>query len=129
MVHRFKSNYFENGYGFQLRYEATNVAPQMTYRIGECGGNFTTTSGIMTSPLYPENYPPNTECFYTISAPDGNIITLNFHHMDIRKWCRSDCDYLEVRDGTSENATLIERSSGNQIPDTISSSQGNLWMK
>merc|ERR1711879_543538 len=83
---RFFSNYYESGRGFQLRYESSNVS-KWSYNFGACGGNFTTPQGIITSPSYPDNYPDNADCIYTISQPYGVTILLNFLSMDI--WSHS----------------------------------------
>ena len=133
MFLRFFSNYFASGHGFQLKYESTNVTPQMIYRmgeIGECGGTFTTLlSGDITSPSYPDNYPDNTDCIYSISQPNGTVITLNFLSMDIESHSTCAYDYLEIRDGPSGDSTLLGKLCGSEIPDHIQSSQNHLWMK
>jgi len=43
-----------------------------------CGGNFTGSSGVITSPNYPSNYPNDTECVYVITVTEGRHIRLNF---------------------------------------------------
>ena len=80
---RFTSNNFENGRGFQFGYKSTYVAPDMTYRIGECGGNFTTKNGLFTSPSFPDKYPNNEDCVWTISRNKGSLIRIVFMSMDV----------------------------------------------
>ena len=101
----------------------------MTYRIGACGGHFTTHNGMLTSPSYPENYPDNADCTYTISQPSGTVIKLNFLSMHV--WSHSTCryDYLEIRDGPAESSTPLVKLCGGEIPAPIQSSQNHLWMK
>jgi len=43
-----------------------------------CGGNFTAEHGSFTSPGYPNEYPLNTECVWTVYAPPGNKIMIAF---------------------------------------------------
>ena len=43
-----------------------------------CGGNFTGSSGVITSPNYPSNYPPDVNCTYRIFVTEGRHIRLNF---------------------------------------------------
>ena len=130
---RFFSNYVASGLGFQLAYESTNVS-QWSYGSGACGGNFSTLNGILASPSYPDNYPNNADCIYTISQQTGTVILLNFLSMDIQicthNWC-DPCffDYLEIRDGPSADSSLLERLCGSEIPAPIQSSQNQLWMK
>ncbi|XP_018646499.1 neuropilin (nrp) and tolloid (tll)-like [Schistosoma mansoni] len=64
-----------------------------------------------TSPLYPDNYPPNTDCIKVIKAPqkDQQII-LDFRG-PFQFEPSADCinDYLEVRDGEYGFSPLIGR--------------------
>ena len=101
------------------------------YRFGECGGSFKTPNGILTSPSYPENYPPDADCVYTITQLNGTVIVLNFHDMDLPDRITS-CgykNYLEIRDGPTENSPLIDKICGNDIPGPIISNQTQLWMR
>ena len=138
--------------GFQLEYESTIKAPQMTYRIGACGGNFTTPQGIFTSPSYPEKYADNADCIYTIYQPTGTVILLNILSMDIdyesgyyddyssddydyHQYGGVTCmyDYLEIRDGASEQSPLIDGYCGDEtvlsLPIDIQTTQNNVWMR
>ena len=132
LIHRFSSNLFGSGLGFQMEYERSNVAPQVIFRmgeIGECGGSFTTlSSGTITSPSYPDNYGENANCIYTISQPTGNLIQLKFLSVDIDKY--ADCeDYLEIRDGPTNASSLLDKLCGNEILAPIMSSQNHMWIK
>ena len=116
--------------------------------------NFTTPSGIFTShPSYPENYPKNSDRVYTISQPTGTVIQLNILSMDIEYFnyeydyyygsddydfhqyggvtCMT--DYLEIRDGTSEQSPLIDGYCGDgtvlSLPITIQTTKNNVWMR
>ena len=118
--------------GFKLEYESTNVS-QWSYNFGACGGSFTTPQGIFTSPSYPDNYPYNADCTYTISQSNGTVSLLNFLSMDIEydeNLCGGcSCDYLEIRDGPSDYSSLLGKLGGSQIPAPIQSSQNHLWME
>ena len=122
------SNHFENGPGFQLKYESSNVS-QWGYHSGACGGKFTTPKGLLTSPSYPERYPDNADCVYSISQPAGTVILLNFLTMDVESDSTCRWDYLMVRDGPSEHSPLLEKLCGNEIPAPFQSSQNNVWIK
>ena len=100
----------------------------MTYRIGECGGNFTTPNGVLTSPAYPDNYPNNADCVYTISHPN-DIVVLTFHSMDIYSSYSCSFHYLEIRDGSSDASPLLAKLCGNNIPAPIQSTQNQVWIK
>ena len=62
-----------NGNGFKIEYKAINFT---------CGGNFYNQSGILTSPLYPNQY-PTADCVYLISQPNGTYVNISFLTMDI----------------------------------------------
>uniref|UniRef100_A0A3B3SIL6 Neuropilin n=1 Tax=Paramormyrops kingsleyae TaxID=1676925 RepID=A0A3B3SIL6_9TELE len=71
-----------------------------------CGGNIQiTNASYLTSPGYPTSYGPSQKCEWVIQAPEPyQKILINFNpHFDLED---RDCkyDYVEVRDGTDENA-------------------------
>ena len=44
-----------------------------------CGGRLTSPTGAIATPGYPQKYPRNTACVWTINVPDSNsIIELKF---------------------------------------------------
>ena len=102
---------------------------QWIYNIGECGGSFTAPNGILSSPSYPDNYPDNANCVYTISQPAGTAIVLTLHTMDINYSNTCTFDYLEIRDGSSAASPLLGKLCGSEIPAPIQSSQNQVWMK
>ena len=107
----------------------------MAYRIGICGGNFTTPKGILSSPSYPDSYPTHTNCVYTVTQLNGTIIRLEMMQMDMNHYWFDDhiceyADYLEIRDGNSESSPLIGKFCGSNIPPNVIQSSGNhLWIK
>ena len=128
------------------------MAHRMNYRYDDCGGYFTATKGNVTSPSYPNKYPKNANCLYTISAPTGTYITMNILSMDIEygdpeyyeynyytdsdyhQFAGVTCwDYLEIRDGASEHSALIDGYCGDNtvlsLPLLIQSTQNHVWMR
>ncbi|XP_078494025.1 zinc metalloproteinase nas-39-like [Ciona intestinalis] len=71
-----------------------------------CGFNAvaTSTSQPITSPGYPNNYPNNADCTWTITASDGMRVQLNL----IRFVTESSYDYLTI----SSDGTQLARNSG-----------------
>ena len=88
-------------------------------------------SGVVTSPNYPDDYPHNFKDTTTINAIDNCVLKLGFSHFAVftnRKcgdceergscgsWLHENytasclCDYLEIADGSE--ATLMDRSCG-----------------
>ncbi|MGH0159306.1 UNVERIFIED_CONTAM: hypothetical protein FKN15_040677, partial [Acipenser sinensis] len=70
---RFISDGSNEGQGFKLTYEALSLS---------CGGNIymsdSDPSGYITSPNYPNNYPQNVDCSWTITVPNGEAVQLDF---------------------------------------------------
>ncbi|KAH9509838.1 hypothetical protein Btru_045374 [Bulinus truncatus] len=96
-----------------------------------CGGQLTSTYGIIRSPGYPSNYPNNAECHWVITAEPGQLIDLRFYRIDtegIRDVC-SDSIYVYDGESTessrlaalcgtksqSEGSNLTIRSTGNKL--------------
>ena len=104
---------------------------QWSYHNGDCGGMLRSPSGILSSPSYPDKYPSNAECVYTISQPNDTYISLTFLMFDV--WPGQPCeneDYLEVRDGSSEKSPLIGLFCGTMIPIlSIQSTKNVVWLR
>ena len=111
-----------NGNGFKIEYKAFNFS---------CGGNYSNQSGILTSPLYPNPY-PTADCVYLISQPNGTYVNISFLAVDID--CRetnSASDFLEIRDGESENSPVIGKLCGNSsnVPAFMTTTQNYMRIR
>ncbi|XP_078343320.1 tolloid-like protein 2 [Oculina patagonica] len=65
--------------------------------IIECGS---VVNNTLKSPGYPDNYPPNMDCNYSVSIPHGKAITITFHEFDVEYDRDCEYDYLKI---TNEN--------------------------
>ena len=133
LVYRFTSNSFENGLGFQLRYESSD-STHWSYSFGSYGGSFENRNGILNSPNYPSSYQRvRRDYTYNISVPTINtVIVINFLRMDLPKGDCEECyyDYLEFRDGPNDDSPRLHSFvCGTEIPPPIISSQSQLLMK
>lgn len=61
-----------------------------------CGGELTGETGVVISPNYPNAYPPNVQCVWTITVPSTEVVTLNFTHLDMETHANCRYDFLEV---------------------------------
>ena len=61
-----------------------------------CGRAYTSDHEVLTSPDYPNPYPHNAYCVYTITVPVGEVITFNITNVDIEAHANCVWDYLEV---------------------------------
>ncbi|KAE8580208.1 hypothetical protein XENTR_v10024356 [Xenopus tropicalis] len=108
-----------------------SLGAKVSGQEGTCGGRLNAKdAGYITSPGYPNDYPPHQNCEWIISAPEPNQkIVLNFNpHFDIEK---HDCkyDFIEIRDGDSESAELLGKHCGNIAPSTITSSGSQMYIR
>ena len=101
----------------------------MTY-VSDCGGSFSDTSGFITSPSFPNQYPNNADCIYIITEPQSAYVLLRVISLDIR--CHTDkSDYIDVRDGASEDSPLIGRfcGDGSNVPAQLHTTQAYLRIR
>ena len=123
---RFKSDYFYNGVGFKIKYQAHRP---LTH--GACGGFFESPSGVFMSPSYPNVYPDNSDCVYRISQQYGTFINLTVEIFDIEDDDWDDCSYdsLEIRDGATEESPMIGKFCGTNIPSSLLSTGNSMWIR
>ncbi|KAI8771823.1 bone morphogenetic protein 1 [Biomphalaria glabrata] len=92
-----------------------------------CGGYIYAENGTITSPSYPEPYPPNKHCVWKIVAPNDHKINLNFTHFDIEGHNQG-CEYdsLSVDRGDNSNSKVHEVFCGSIIPAPVTSEHNTL---
>ena len=118
--------------GFALKFEAIDCDSEVGMGgqcSTECGGYYTASSGLLTSPLYPKPYPV-ADCLYVISQPSGSYINVTILNFDLN--CDvGGPDYLQLRDGHSLDSPLIGTFCGNgsAIPTLIQTTQNILLVR
>ena len=123
---RFISDDWGNGRGFQIQYNTLQL-------FTKCGGFYSNSSGVLSSPSYPNEYPEMAECVYLITQPSGTYVNISFLSVDVD--CQeiySRSDFIEMRDGNSEDSPLMEgRFCGNVsiVPDCIMTTQNHLRIR
>ena len=95
-----------------------------------CGGEFTSPSGVITSPFHPDNYPSQRTCTYVISQPKSTVIRAQFLDFDVEGSQNCNFDYVQIRDGPDVNSTIIGRYCGDpsHMPSPILSTLNYLWI-
>ena len=94
-----------------------------------CGGTFTNETGIITSPLHPNEYPKNAECDYLISQQNGTFINLTLEALDIEELPSCSGDFLEIRDGFSLESRAIGKFCGTDVTMSLQSTQNYLRLR
>ncbi|XP_053569959.1 cubilin [Bombina bombina] len=113
---KFVSDGSINATGFRLRFEAS---------IEECGGEYTGTTGTLSSPNYPNLYPHNRECQWRITVPEGKLVTLTINDLRIQDHPSCDYDYVAIYNGFQDKSPMIVKLCNNVAPDTEVKSSGN----
>ena len=83
-----------------------------------CFFNFTSPSGAVLSPRYPEDYGNHLHCVWLILARPESRIHLAFNDIDVEP----QFDFLVIKDGATAEAPVLGTFSGNQLPSSITSS-------
>ncbi|KAM6953504.1 cubilin [Aplochiton taeniatus] len=120
MVVNFISDVSVSKRGFRATYSASTSG---------CGGDLVMETGAFNSPNYPDAYPPNVECVWTITSSPGNRLQLSFLTFGLQPSSNCDNDFLEIREGTSEGP-LVGVFCGSALPSNYTSVIGHvLWIK
>ncbi|XP_070576905.1 tolloid-like protein 1 isoform X1 [Ptychodera flava] len=94
--------------------------------LGACGGTFTGTSGVFTSPNYPDDYPRNQECIYYIQGDGSPNSRIEVEFIDFS--LEPCCAHLSIYDGSSDESPLIGEYTGYTLPSKIESTGTNLFL-
>nr|XP_033812744.1 CUB and sushi domain-containing protein 2 [Geotrypetes seraphini] len=86
--------------------------------VFSCFFNFTTSSGTVLSPNYPEEYGNHLHCVWLIIAKPESRIHLAFNDYDVEP----QFDFLAVKDGGTAESPVLGTFSGNQVPSSLTSS-------
>ncbi|XP_076003210.1 CUB domain-containing protein 2 [Genypterus blacodes] len=115
----FKSDFNIGGRGFKAYYYS-----------GECQQVLSSVSSNFSSPHFPNIYPNNINCHWSINLAAGYRIKLYFPFMDLedRNSLSDECDYdsVAVHDGDSQDDALLGRWCGRERPPSLISKSNKL---
>lgn len=91
-----------------------------------CGGSLYAPNGTITSPSFPDLYPPSKNCLWEIVAPPQHRITLNFTHFDLEgnNMYQQECEYDSVTVHSKLGADVLRRHGvfcGSALPPPVTS--------
>ncbi|XP_065715198.1 procollagen C-endopeptidase enhancer 1 [Patagioenas fasciata] len=96
---------------------APTPAPRNGSRpVFPCGGQLRGDSGYVASEGFPHPYPPNSNCTWTITVPEGQVATLWFRVFDLEPDARCRFDSVSVFAGLEPAAPLLGRFCGTFRP-------------
>ena len=105
--------------GFRALYSVEETA---------CGGVFASESGRFASPGYPNSYPQNAECVWTVGGWPGNKLTLTFESFRLESSENCNRDYVEVHEKSAEGR-LLGHFCGETMPLSNITADEKLWIK
>ncbi|KAK3791975.1 hypothetical protein RRG08_035466 [Elysia crispata] len=120
MFIEFQTNYRRIYKGFQAQWYSREV----------CGSALSGNNGTFQSPNYPNNYPNNVYCEWTIRTDVGTKVQLTFSAFELHNsyYCSSSIDSVTIRDGSNSTAGLIGRLCGSGYSDSIVTSGNSLYI-
>ncbi|XP_049586358.1 CUB and sushi domain-containing protein 3 isoform X1 [Syngnathus scovelli] len=83
--------------------------------LAQCGGSMSDFSGVILSPGFPGNYQSSLDCSWRVRLPIGFGIHLQFLNFSTEPVH----DYVEVRSGSLESGSVIDRFSGSLVPNSL----------
>uniref|UniRef100_A0A8C1UN29 CUB and Sushi multiple domains 2 n=1 Tax=Cyprinus carpio TaxID=7962 RepID=A0A8C1UN29_CYPCA len=86
--------------------------------VFSCFFNFTTPSGVLLSPNYPQEYGNNMHCVWLIIAKPESRINLAFNDLSMEK----QFDFLSIKDGGKAESPILGTFSGDVLPSPITTS-------
>ncbi|XP_071514687.1 cubilin-like [Panulirus ornatus] len=95
-----------------------------------CGGDLTSVMGELASPHYPEPYPNEADCEWSIIAGPGNRVQLNFEVFDLENSDNCNLDYVEVHEKDPTGRLLLHNCSSlsDPLPPSIVAHH-SLWLR
>ena len=93
----------------------------MSLLFTDCSAKLTALEDSIQSPGYPGKFPPDINCVWHITVPDGYNINLTFtdfefSDVDSRQGC---LDYLEIRESDEPLSTFVGRYCGRSSPGSV----------
>uniref|UniRef100_A0A7G3AGB7 Cubilin n=1 Tax=Lutzomyia longipalpis TaxID=7200 RepID=A0A7G3AGB7_LUTLO len=92
-----------------------------------CGGTLKSVKGDFASPSYPNSYPANVECIWSIEASPGNKIQVEFSEFALADSPTCSEEYVEIRE-TNGGGKVLGVFCGNNQPTNLTTAEV-IWIK
>ncbi|XP_050435751.1 cubilin [Adelges cooleyi] len=103
-----------------------NYTATLNYTVSKCGGMFEGQKLTITSPNYPQNFAPNTNCAWSVKLPEGQNVNIRFTDFDLASSCES--NFLAFHNGPDPEAPLLGKFCGNVLPANLETFSNNIWV-
>ncbi|XP_058456836.1 cubilin homolog [Malaya genurostris] len=115
--------------GFRTDNSGENVGFRLEWRLNGCGGVLIKPTGMFSSPNYPNEYPEDTQCFWTISMPLGYVIELTVFNFNMESSSSCRYDGLSVSNTKDFSQTITELCHSQKEPVKLTSAGHMLYVK
>nr|XP_033781487.1 procollagen C-endopeptidase enhancer 1 [Geotrypetes seraphini] len=103
--------------------------PNITRPVFLCGGDLTADSGYVASEGFPNFYPHNKKCTWTITVPEGQIVMLSFRVFDMEPDSACRYDFLDVYNGHSVAMQRLGHFCGTFRPGALLSTSNKMMLE
>ncbi|ESP02705.1 hypothetical protein LOTGIDRAFT_137993, partial [Lottia gigantea] len=94
-----------------------------------CKISLNDSSGFISSPNYPSNYPSLTKCVWIISPPYESLIQLTVLNLEIEYETNCLYDSLNIYDGKNESSLLLAKYCGSYTNEVLNSTSNFLFIQ
>ncbi|CAG9818509.1 unnamed protein product [Phaedon cochleariae] len=95
---------------------------------GGCKHDIATHSGNLTTPNYPDNYPPKKECVWHLTTTPGHRVSIEFHFFELEPHQECSYDHVDFYDGPSMEYPSLGVYCGSKLPPLIVGSRNELFI-
>lgn len=132
----FKTNASGVGRGFEASYSSFGLSERQSGVGGQCFSTktLTATSGVISSPNWPQDYPSNRDCYWKIEVGNNRGIKIAFMDFVLEDDFSCKDDKVKVKEGGDHKSynkadTLKESKCGQEDPFYFTSSKERIWIR
>lgn len=133
---RFKSNSSGAGKGFQASYTSVSLGSSSGVGGSTCFSTKTlsSTSGVISSPNWPRDYPSLKDCYWKIEVGRNRGIKIAFMDFELERDSGCDDDKVKVKGGDDSDSydqskTIRDSACGEKSPFDFTSSKERIWIR
>uniref|UniRef100_A0A1I7TZG3 Metalloendopeptidase n=1 Tax=Caenorhabditis tropicalis TaxID=1561998 RepID=A0A1I7TZG3_9PELO len=100
-----------------IQVKSTTPTPSLPFATyyAICGGPIYANEGVIHSPKYPESYPPNSDCQWTIHVDENSQVAIEFVYFHLEQHKECIYDRLILTEGTSTSV----KKTGKEMSETF----------
>ncbi|CAI2357829.1 unnamed protein product [Caenorhabditis sp. 36 PRJEB53466] len=99
-----------SGNRMTIQVKSTDPSPSLPFATyyAICGGPIYANEGVIHSPKYPESYPPNSDCQWTIHVDENSQVAIEFVYFHLEQHKECIYDRLILTEGTPKSHEVTE---------------------